>query len=203
MAVWHWLARPRQLFHRVRYWLWERRHPGAPWLCPGTVRWCEAHLRPDMRALEFGSGRSTAWFAARVGHLTSVEHDAAWHERVRAGLPGTVDYRLVPLDHPASDPERADYDPPPAYVRAADDFPDGSLDFVVVDGHYRSHCARRVLRKLRPGGYLLVDDVNLWPTPAAVGVPAGWPVVDDSTNGLKRCIVWQAPFEGDARPTGR
>ena len=51
---------------------------------------------------------------------------------------------------------------------------------------------RHAKPKLRPGGYLLVDDVNFWPSPAALPIPDGWAVVDDSTNGLKRCLIWRA-----------
>lgn len=192
MAIRFWLTHPILGFHRLRYWVWERLHPDKPWLCPGTVRFCERRLHRGMSALEFGSGRSTVWFAG----LTSVEHDRDWYERVRGQLAqngvANVDYRLVPLEHPESEPEDAMYEPLPAYVRTADGFPDSGLDFVVVDGHYRTHCVRRAVPKVKPGGYLLVDDINLWPSPDALPVPAGWQVADDSTNGLKRCIVWQA-----------
>jgi hypothetical protein len=196
MAIRFWLTRPRLLAHRVRFWVWERLNPDKPWLCPGTVAFCQAHLTGAMRGLEFGSGRSTRWFAGRVGHLTSVEHNRGWYERVKQDLAAAgvanVDYRHVPLDHPEAEPERAEYHPPPAYVAVADEFPDRSLGLVVVDGHYRTHCVRRAIPKVAPGGYLLVDDINLWPSPAALPVPADWRVADDSTNGVKRCIIWQA-----------
>ena len=45
-----------------------------------------------------------------------------------------VAYRLVPLDHPEGAPEQEVYDPLPRYVAVAADFPDDSLDFVVIDG---------------------------------------------------------------------
>ena len=61
-----------------------------------------------------------------------------------------------------------------------------------MDGHYRTTCVKRLVPKIAPGGYLLVDDINLWPSLAALPVPAGWRIADDSTNGLKRCVVWQA-----------
>jgi predicted O-methyltransferase YrrM len=196
MAIRFWLTRPRLLIHRLRFWVWERLNPDKPWLCPGTVAFCQAHLTQSMRALEFGSGRSTRWFAARVGHLTSIEHNPGWYERVKQDLTaagvGNVDYRHVPLDHPEQEGEREEYHPVPSYVAVADDFADGSLGFVVVDGHYRTHCVRRAVPKIGPGGYLLVDDVNLWPSPAALPVPADWRIVDDSTNGIKRCVIWQA-----------
>jgi hypothetical protein len=197
MNLRHWLTHPAAALHRARYWCWERLNPDAPWLCPGTVRFCAARLRPTMTAAEFGSGRSTAWFARRVGRLTSVEHDAGWYRLVSERLVQerieNVDYRLVALDHPEADPERDEYERRPAYVAVLDEFADASLDLVIVDGHYRSHCVRAALAKLRPGGSLLVDDLGLWPSPEAVGVPRNWPVADDSSNGLKRCRIWQAP----------
>jgi predicted O-methyltransferase YrrM len=182
---------------RLRYWMWEKRNPDKPWMCPGTIAFCEAHLSPAMTALEFGSGRSTRWFATKVGTLTSIEHDAAWHAVVKEQLArariANVDYRLIPLNHPEAEGERLDYPSVPDYVAAADRLGDRSLDFAVVDGHYRTNCVQHLLPKIKPGGYLLVDDINLWPSPAALPIPAGWRVVDDSSNGVKRCVVWQAP----------
>jgi hypothetical protein len=197
MNLKHWVRHPRQGFARVRYWVWERMNPDKPWLCPGTVRFLDRHLTPDMTGLEFGSGRSTRWFAGKVGHLVSVEHHPGWYEQVRSELAArgvaNVDYRLVPLDHPEAEGERPEYDPVPRYVAVADGFPDRSLGFVMVDGHYRTHCIRHCLGKLRPGGLLVVDDLNRWPTPEATAVPADWPVADLSTNGIKRTGVWRKP----------
>lgn len=36
-----------------------------------------------MKALEWGTGSSSQWTLMRVGHLTSVEHDAGWAPAVR------------------------------------------------------------------------------------------------------------------------
>jgi hypothetical protein len=199
MNLRHWLTHPRALIDRLRYFLWEMANPDKPWLCPGTVRFCERHLCQSMRVLEFGSGRSTIWFARRVGQLTSVEHNRAWHRRVARHLAAAgianVDYRFVPLDHPESEGERAAYDPLPAYVSVAEHFPDRSLDLVIADGHYRTHCVRRSVPKIKSGGYLLVDDVNRWPSLRDLPVPDRWLVVDDSTNGLKRCVIWRADYD--------
>ena len=102
-----------------------------------------------------------------------------------------VDYRFVALDHPEPEGERATYSPTPKYVAVADGLADRSLDFAVVDGHYRTHCVRHVVPKMAPNGYLLVDDLNFWPSPAALPIPPSWRIVDDSTDGIKRCIIWQ------------
>jgi len=196
MRIRFWLHHPWLVFGRIRYWFWEKRNPNKPWLCPGTVRFCESHLTKSMSALEFGSGRSTRWFAGQVGHLISVEHDSGWYEQVRqqiaAAAVTNVDYRLVPLNHPESEGERGEYDSVPDYVAAIDQLPDVSLDLVVVDGHYRTHCIRHALPKIKPGGYLLVDDINLWPSVDVFQIPKRWTIADDSTNGVKRCIIWQS-----------
>ncbi len=191
-----WMTHPRLLVWRLRYYFWELLNADKPWLCPGTVAFCKRHLDKSMKGLEFGSGRSTTWFASKVCSLTSVEHDLVWYQNIqqrliRAGV-ANVDYRFVPLDHPMGDAEAAPDQPPPAYVRVADEFSDYTLDFVLVDGHYRDDCIRRALPKLRRGGYLILDDVNCWPAVALIPVPADWPIVDDSSNGLKRCVIWKA-----------
>lgn len=197
IAYRHWLANPRRLLARLRYALWERRNPDAPWLCPDTVAFLEKNLRPRMNALEFGSGRSTPWIAARVAALLSVEHDARWADAVARNLRErgvrNVDYRVVPLDHPESDPERETYEPLPAYVAVARDLPDRSLHFAFVDGHYRTHCVRTLVPKIAPGGILLVDDLNLWPSAEALPVPTDWTVVHAASNGLKSDLAWKAP----------
>lgn len=200
MNLSYWLRRPQLILPRLQYWAWERMNPGKPWLPPRAVAYCAGVLTKTMRALEFGSGRSTAWFARRVGHLTSVEHSAAWFDLVRADLDqhgiGNVDYRLVPLDHPESEPEREHYERWPRYVDVLETIPNDSLDLVVVDGQYRTTCIRACSPKLRPGGLLLVDDINWWGGADHVPVPTGWPRVHLSGNGLKATGVWQKPGGG-------
>src|SRR5689334_11143666 len=142
----YWLKHPHLIGARVKYWWWERNNQDKPWLCPGAVEYCEKHLRPDMVGLEFGSGRSTAWFASKLRKLISIEHSEPWFGKVQQALRqkhcDNVDYRLIPLDHPEPEPERPAYDPLPAYVAVLNSFADESLDLVIVDGHYRSTCIR-------------------------------------------------------------
>ena len=103
-----------------------------------------------------------------------------------------VDYRFIPLDHPECAPEQPIYSPLPAYVAVVANCPDKSLDFVVVDGHYRTTCIAAVLSKIKPGGLLLVDDANRWPGDAPP-VPCDWPEVSRTTNGIKFTVIWRKP----------
>jgi SAM-dependent methyltransferase len=128
----------------------ERRHPDAPWLTRLMITILNSWLRPDDCGLEWGSGRSTLWLAARVGRLTSVEHDEAWYQRVKADLHekgfGNVDYYLCTDES--------------EYVSIADKVEDESLDFCLIDGIARDGCALASLSLLKPGGILIIDNCN-------------------------------------------
>ncbi len=143
----------------------ERRHPGAPWLTREAISILGQALRPSDRGLEYGSGRSTRWFAVRTAGLISIEANPVWFGSVQAqltsaDLAGRVDYRLIPADETRQpDPHRA------AYLAAAEGLPSTSLDYVVVDGIYRDACALRAVRLVKPGGFLIVDNIN-WYVPS-------------------------------------
>lgn len=188
---------PGKILHRVRYWVWERRNPDVPWLTPGAVAFLDANLRPDMTGIEWGSGRSTRWYAKHLRSLMSVEHHHGWYERVKAELDksgaSNVDYRYIPLSHPENERTVAHYEPMPPYVSVVREFPENSLGFVVVDGHYRMACVREALPRLKPGGLLLVDDTSVLASLDEWGVPADWPVVSHTSNGLKTTTVWRKP----------
>ena len=192
-------------------------HPDAPWLTAEATRMLEDWLEPHHVGIEWGSGRSTRWFAERVGSLLSVEHHAGWHTAVSAQLEqngiANVDYRLVPCE-----PERVEtpewiaamFASP--YVRAVDAFGPRSLDFALVDGMYRSACALAVIPKLRAGGRLIVDNVNWFlpspsraPTSRALGespLSPTWGEFADAVsgwegtwteNGVADTAIWVAP----------
>lgn len=190
------LFRPLYLAGRLQNWLYEKRHPDHPWLAPDAIAWLDANLRPDMRGFEWGSGRSTLWFAKRLSMLTSIESDAAWFQQVTrmvgdSGL-NNIDLRHIPLEHPDAETYRNDYIPLPCNPAAILDVPDASLDFVVVDGWYRPVCARAALPKLKPGGLLLIDNTD-WNDPPHVYVPQEWLLTHRSRNVMTETSVWRKP----------
>lgn len=132
-------------------------------------------LRPSDVGAEFGAGRSTLWLARRCAHLISVEHDTAWQARVSGTLTDAgithVDYRCHPRDEPDTSGDRS------AYAHAARSLPDESVDFALVDGVYRDYVTLFLLPKIRPGGLLVIDNVNrylpsLTISPASLRPPA-------------------------------
>jgi hypothetical protein len=151
---------PNHLWRYLVQRYFQRTYPDTPVVVANASVLLDAWLRPTDRAFEWGSGRSTTFFARRVGSLVSIEHDAAWYDQVKRrlkhdGVSDKVDYRLIPA--PGDQMHEPENSP---YAMAIDEIPDGSLDFVIVDGQMRLRCAERALGKLKPMGLLVIDGAN-------------------------------------------
>ena len=142
----------------------ERENPDAPWLVPAAIAYIEQELRPEFDSFEWGSGRSTLWFARRVRHITSVEGRRGWFDEVKRWLAKDDLAERVAL-HLAEVTSEHNFSPVEIerYAGVIDGVIDGSLDFIVVDGHFREACLRRVVNKLRPGGLLIIDNTDALP----------------------------------------
>lgn len=168
--------------------LYECTHPDLPLLTPGAVRRLAMILTSSSVGFEWGSGVSTLWFAARCQRLVSIEHDRRWYDYIAAKIPANVDYRLVEADPAERDWSRQ------SYVTQIHGFPDETFDFCLVDGHYREACLSAAVLKLRRGGWLIVDESNMWTPPVECwGVPAGWRVDIRAWNWTKETTIWQRP----------
>jgi hypothetical protein len=142
-----------------------------PWISFAGRDWFESVLRSDMKVFEYGSGGSTLYFAARVRELVSVEHDRKWYGDVKtcmaaAGFAtgGLVLRTPEPMQQIG---DGGDYAPSrfgnphtslQKYVSAIDAYPDRTFDIVFIDGRCRTQCAAHALPKVRPGGYIVLDN---------------------------------------------
>ncbi len=191
MSRWaHWS--PRYAVDRIRLSIFEARHPGAPWLTPDAVAFLESWLRPDHAGIEYGSGRSTLWFARRVGHLISIEHNPAWFDKIKADLKqhGAANVALLFCDANTED-----------YLQPILDLAERSIDFALVDGASarRDACALALLDKLRPGGVLIIDDSHRYfsyetRSPLALGpgkapLSEVWKRVEERTRTWKQTLT--------------
>lgn len=157
---------PVYLARKLSLLLYERRHPDQPWLTRQAIAALDAWLTPQHVAFEWGSGGGTLWLARRVRSLASVEHNDRWAATVRARLAaagiGNVEYHLVAED---------------AYTGVIEAYPDASFDMILVDGLFRDVALRASMRKLRPGGRLVFDNVN-WYLPSTSRTPHSRSVAD-------------------------
>jgi predicted O-methyltransferase YrrM len=164
------LRNPRYVIDRLAAERFFRSNPEAPWLNRESVALLSTLLKQSDRGLEWGSGRSTLWISRRVAHLVSVEHDAAWFNRVRGMLQGVTNVDIYLLPDPAS------------YAGVTEEFSPESLDFVLVDGGLaRDECAHRTIPLLKPGGILILDNAN-WYLPSESRAPGSRRLGDTSRS---------------------
>ena len=120
--------------------------PIVPWWPTRVIPLIEAYLKPDMDAIEFGSGSSSIWIARRVRSLLSVDDNPAWVKTTTGRLAANgLANASVKL---ATGPEYWS-------VGAG-----GTYDFAVVDGSWRWRCIEDVLPRMRSGGLLYFDNAD-------------------------------------------
>lgn len=144
---------PRYVWSRFALMAYERANPDLPWLTRDMINILDEWLSPVDVGLEFGSGRSTSWFAKRVRHLTSIENNLEWFEIVQNQIQGLPVEYLLHQDS-MDNPEDGEY------VAVARELSSSSLDFCLIDGVARDHCALACLEKIKPGGILIIDNVE-------------------------------------------
>lgn len=192
------LRRPGLLAHRVWRAIYDVRHPTHPWLSPDAIKFLESYLTPDTKLFEWGSGRSTIWFAERAGSVVSIEHDPKWHAVVMSRLQErSLDHAHCRLIRVPDDPDERDrqYWEDPPYVSVVDEFKDDSLDVILIDGLYRQACTLRAIPKLRDGGLLVIDNARQLPALADWQVPEQWPLVCWSRRRYLDTAIWRKSLD--------
>lgn len=139
----------RYIWDRIRELSYQRSHPEMPWLAPAACEVLNSLIKSTDTVLEFGSGRSTKWFAQYAFKVISLEHSKDWLDKVGTDLEASS-FDNVDLHFVAGSA---------AYIDLVDEIvPDGSVDISLVDGIKRDECALLSLRKVRPGGVIIIDD---------------------------------------------
>lgn len=155
---------PQYVLARIRQFANQFRSPAAPWLVPQAVEILDHIIRRRDICMEFGSGRSTKWLAARCAKLTSVEHNPEWFHAVSEQIKKEKNIDLQ-LRHLAPDnPENSEY------VMVLRWATNDSLDLILNDGKYRDYIALFGIDKLRAGGVMVIDNAerylpNKFPVP--------------------------------------
>jgi hypothetical protein len=162
--------------------------PVQPWISYDAQRVIDAHLKPNMRVLEFGSGMSTAWYAKRAGLVVAIEDYLPWFEKVGAIFTSrglfNVKYRFAQ--------DEADY----LSMSAAE--LDGGFDLVVIDGSYRHRCVDVAIANIRPSGIIYLDNSDK-------GEDCG--LTGNCVEARKKLLAWaakmgtKAEFFTDFAPT--
>lgn len=117
-----------------------------PWLVPDSIIFIDSIINEGSLILEAGAGASTIWFAKRAASVLSFEHDKDWFNSVKETLEhhgiGNVDLRLSP-----------DYPKKGLDIK-------GMFNVILIDGRGRVKTTMSILKNLKPGGYLILDNAE-------------------------------------------
>ncbi|MCB9799926.1 MAG: hypothetical protein H6757_04125 [Candidatus Omnitrophica bacterium] len=150
----------------------------SPWLTWQVNYFLNAYLKETDKGFEIGSGFSTLWFAKRVGHLTSIEGNLQWFNKIQKLIRNrgvdNITYHLVDEGTQSFDDLKR------RCVEIIENMPD-ALDFGLSDGLCRALMAEKIADKLKPGGVLIVDDIN-WFLPSNSKTPWSRSIQDGIKN---------------------
>lgn len=129
-----------------------------PFIVFEAIDFLDTIVKPGFNVLEAGSGNSSLWFLNKGAILTSLEHSSIWADSVRKSVLALENAEHKNLTqsltlHVAAGVEA---------IALIKQFPDASLDLVLVDclnrSTSRAACLQSALPKVKSRGWLVLDN---------------------------------------------
>lgn len=140
------------ILSRLRYYFYENfSHKNYPWLTQKANKWLSKNLNKSMIGLEFGSGKSTLWLANKTKFVHSIETNKDWYVKIKnqQKLYNNSNIKIYFCEQILSD-----------YLNIIDSFEDTYFDYILIDGKFRDYSALKSIEKLKPNGFLIIDNIN-------------------------------------------
>jgi len=122
------------------------------------------------KAFEFGMGSSTVYLTRHCLSLISVEHNKDWYDKTCKII---SDYQY--------DNFHGYYEPMP-YNKIIEMYKDAVFDLIIVDGRNRVKCIASSIPKLKPGGWLILDNSEREYYKPGIDLMADWNRIDCRQN---------------------
>ena len=150
----------------------------SPWLTFSAIEFIKKHMQKNASVFEYGGGGSTLFFLRNAGHVVTVEHDRNWYEKLKeiinekkiAGWEGNFvppecynEKRILDSSNPddySSEDENYATCIFKQYVSVIDKYPNNHFDWILIDGRARTSCLKHAFNKLKPGGFLVLDNAE-------------------------------------------
>jgi hypothetical protein len=125
-----------------------------PWFTYPAIDFIKQLDLRDLTVFEYGSGFSTLFWAKRSSKIISVETDKNWFEEIQSLAPENVELLLTSPDLECYVPKITEH---------------GSFDIIVIDGTGESRlpCCQLAPKHLKPSGFIVLDNSDLWLEAAA------------------------------------
>jgi len=141
-----------------------------PWLTPSANKKLNSLIKKNFIGFEFGSGRSTLWFAKRCASISSVETSEFWRQKIlkNAANENLNNIKIYFVDEFSKDFKDN-------YIKKIKSVKNKSLDFILIDGKIRDLSTLESIPKIKSGGMLIIDNFQRYlpsksVSPFAIGV---------------------------------
>lgn len=127
----------------------------VPFLVMDAIRYLDGLVKPGMKVMELGGGNSSLWFLSKGAKVTTYEHDVHWGQMVYE----TVENE--PLKYNENNFELKVMQGTATLTDIMNQ-EDASFDIILIDSmnQYtrRNDCIRAAMKKIKPGGWLILDN---------------------------------------------
>jgi len=170
---------------------------GFPWINYVTIQFMHHLVCKNMHIVEFGAGGSSIFFLKRGTKLTSIEHDKKWIENVRKKVPKKLQnnwsYHLIKPSN-----EITQIPTPESYLAPLDKLSDSSIDLFLIDGRHRVESIKKAINKIKPGGYLILDNSDRPQYLKSFELLANWSLhqtssITNSSPNVTPAAIWKKP----------
>jgi len=145
-----------------------------PWYTYPAIEYLDQFDYSNKNVFEYGCGYSSLFWANRAKHVTSIEDNSEWFDRWQKEFHCN---NLEILHRPEG----------PDYYNSITEKSDTLYDVIAIDGKNRAECSISALKKLKPSGFIILDDSDR--------VNASQEYVD-AINTLKESNLLQIDFYG-------
>lgn len=169
------------------FWQWRKtldKHKTSidyqlPWFTFNAIDFLNKNVKPGMQVFEFGGGGSTLYFLNKNSVVNTVEHNAEWFNLLKKTIAprsyytkwtgyhikpeiGLIVEALSPSNptHYLSTDEQFKNHNFKKYATKIAEYENNFFDVVLVDGRARPSCIVESIKKVKIGGYLIVDNTE-------------------------------------------
>lgn len=138
-----------KLFHKYYFFVYKKR----PWINKKAFERLKEILNYESIIAEFGSGKSTLFFASICRRVYSIETSMEWYNMLKNKLGARSNVYLAIY-------AETDHNDGRSYSMFLEGLCNEDLDLLFIDGKYRNYCIENQWKRIKVGGYLVIDDYH-------------------------------------------
>lgn len=148
----------------------EQLEINMPWYTRPCLAWLQTIDLKGKNIFEYGVGNSTKWYKAKGAITFGVDTNEGWAEFADVDCEREEEAYIKSINHPS--------------------LLDINFDIICIDGIWRDECTEYALRRVRKGGYIIIDNYK------QPSVQEAWPLTEVLITGMNT-VLYPEPTHYD------